>query len=326
MQFVMKRYPVDLLLCILWSCVLVPLCIFEVEDPVRIVLGLPFVLFIPGYVLVAALFPSKKLDRGIDVVERVALSFGLSIAVVPLLGLVLNYTPFGIRLVPVLLSVFGFIVLIGVVAVFRWFRTPVDERFVLAVNVQLPGYSSRVDAVLSVVLVMCIVVALVLLVYVIVLPREGEKFTEFYLLGLEGNASGYPRNLSWNETAGVFVGVVNHEYRVVNYTVEVWLVNESLVYNDSSGENDTVYHHFWFVDSLSVQLNHTPIDLEGVWEPQWEQPFMFQPLQNGSLKLLFLLFDYRVVDSFEKNVDYGSLAAERIAGAYRSAHLWLSVS
>ncbi|MCC6050225.1 MAG: DUF1616 domain-containing protein, partial [Thermofilum sp.] len=34
--------------------------------------------------------------------ERLALSIGLSLALVPLVGLLLNYTPFGIRLYPVL--------------------------------------------------------------------------------------------------------------------------------------------------------------------------------------------------------------------------------
>jgi len=33
--------------------------------------------------------------EGIDGIERVALSFGLSIAIVPLIGLVLNFTPWG---------------------------------------------------------------------------------------------------------------------------------------------------------------------------------------------------------------------------------------
>ncbi len=53
----------------------------------RIILGLPFILFFPGYTLITALFP-KKSDLG--AIERVALSFGLSIAVVPLIGLILN--------------------------------------------------------------------------------------------------------------------------------------------------------------------------------------------------------------------------------------------
>ena len=61
--------------------------------------------FLPGYSLIAALFPRKD---DLDGIERIALSFGLSIAITPLLGLALNYTPFGIRLLPILivLSVF----------------------------------------------------------------------------------------------------------------------------------------------------------------------------------------------------------------------------
>jgi uncharacterized membrane protein len=67
--------------------------------PLRYVLGTVFVLFLPGYALVEALYP-----RGDELspLERLALSIGLSLALVPLVGLLLNYTPFGIRLYPVL--------------------------------------------------------------------------------------------------------------------------------------------------------------------------------------------------------------------------------
>jgi uncharacterized membrane protein len=70
------------------------------ETAVREFLGLPLVLFLPGYSLIAALFPAKS---DLDGIERTALSFGLSIAVVPLIGLGLNYTPWSIRLVPILI-------------------------------------------------------------------------------------------------------------------------------------------------------------------------------------------------------------------------------
>jgi uncharacterized membrane protein len=69
--------------------------------PLRYILGSFFVLFIPGYTLIEALYPE---ERSLSPLERVALSIGLSIALVPLIGLLLNYTPFGIRLYPVLLS------------------------------------------------------------------------------------------------------------------------------------------------------------------------------------------------------------------------------
>lgn len=82
----------------------------------RILIGVPFILFFPGYTLVCALFPRKE---ELDEIERVALSIGLSIAVVPLLGLVLNYTPFGIRFYPVLVSLFVFTFLMSVAAGYR---------------------------------------------------------------------------------------------------------------------------------------------------------------------------------------------------------------
>jgi len=85
-------------------------------EPARITLGLVFVLFLPGYVLVAALYPRKD---DLDLVERLALSLGLSIAVVPLIGLALNYSPWGIRLDPILAFLTLFIVLAASVAVYR---------------------------------------------------------------------------------------------------------------------------------------------------------------------------------------------------------------
>jgi uncharacterized membrane protein len=84
-------------------------------SPIRIILCLPLVLFLPGYSLIAVLFPRKD---DLDAIERIALSFGLSIAVVPLLGLALNYTPFGIHLSPILtvLSVFTISLAMGAYA------------------------------------------------------------------------------------------------------------------------------------------------------------------------------------------------------------------
>lgn len=52
----------------------------------RIVFGSVYVLFLPGFVLTFAFFEKKE----IDVTERVALSFALSIAIVPLLVFYLN--------------------------------------------------------------------------------------------------------------------------------------------------------------------------------------------------------------------------------------------
>ena len=79
--------PLNLLVFIL----VVAIVLFP-SNVLRIILGIPFLLFFPGYALMAALFPKRE---GMYGVERIALSFGLSIAVVPLIGLILNYTHWG---------------------------------------------------------------------------------------------------------------------------------------------------------------------------------------------------------------------------------------
>jgi hypothetical protein len=81
----------------------------------RYAFGSVLVLFLPGYALIEALYPKRELDE----LTRFALSIGLSLALVPLIGLVLNYTPFGIRLIPVALSLAGLTVILLVVALTR---------------------------------------------------------------------------------------------------------------------------------------------------------------------------------------------------------------
>ena len=102
--------------------VTVPL-IFLVSGPplvyLRYVLGALFVLYLPGSMLIEALY-SKAQD--LEGLERVALSIGLSLAVVPLIGLVLNYTPWGIRLEPITASLVLFTEIMALVSLVRKFR------------------------------------------------------------------------------------------------------------------------------------------------------------------------------------------------------------
>lgn len=63
-------------------------------EALRIIFGSIFVLFLPGFVLSWIFFPDKN---EIDWIERAALAFGLSIAVVPLAVFYLNYL-FGVKI------------------------------------------------------------------------------------------------------------------------------------------------------------------------------------------------------------------------------------
>jgi uncharacterized membrane protein len=92
--------------------------------PLRWIIGSVFVLFIPGYVTVEALFPK---GRELDSIERFALSVGLSLALVPLVGLLLNYTPWGIRLTPIVISLTILTVGLAVIALARQYRISAER-------------------------------------------------------------------------------------------------------------------------------------------------------------------------------------------------------
>jgi hypothetical protein len=77
--------------------------------------GIMFVLWLPGYTLIKALFPGKELESA----DRVALSLGMSLAIVPLAGLMLNYSPWGIRLVPIVFTLSGLTTIFATTAVIR---------------------------------------------------------------------------------------------------------------------------------------------------------------------------------------------------------------
>ena len=131
-----ERIPRDLALMILLTLACIPFVLVPPlnETPVRIILGLLLVLFLPGYSLIAALFPAND-DLDLDGIERIAPELlGLGIAVVPLLGLALNYTPFGIRLVPILVVLSVFTVSLAVIAGVRRQGLSEGERFVVVVD------------------------------------------------------------------------------------------------------------------------------------------------------------------------------------------------
>lgn len=74
-----------------------------------------------------------------------------------------------------------------------------------------------VDKVLSIVLVVAIIGATGTLRYVISTPKVGERFTEFYILGPQGKAEGYPTSLKLGERGGFILGILNHEQEDMDY-------------------------------------------------------------------------------------------------------------
>jgi Protein of unknown function (DUF1616) len=89
----------------------------------RSVLGLIFVLFLPGYAFFKALFPStlpiNTNSESLESIIRITLSIGMSLALVPIVGLILSYTPWGIRLTPITLSLLASTTVCSIAAVLR---------------------------------------------------------------------------------------------------------------------------------------------------------------------------------------------------------------
>jgi len=86
-----------------------------------------------------------------------------------------------------------------------------------------------------------------------------------------------------------------------------------------------VYHHMWFMNKINITLDHTPINTEGPWMPQWEYNYNFSINQKGNFKLAFLLFT-NPTEQYEQIKDYKNIAEQKTNSAYRSLHLWLTVT
>ena len=127
----------DIALVNILSALLIAVIAFFPDSPVRILLGLPFMLFFPGYTLICALFPRNK---DLDIVERLTLCTGLSIAVTSLIGLALNYTAFGITLYSVVCSLFLFMLMMSVVAVYRRSTITPTDVFAPLAAVNMSGW------------------------------------------------------------------------------------------------------------------------------------------------------------------------------------------
>ncbi|PSP73858.1 hypothetical protein BRC86_07900 [Halobacteriales archaeon QS_3_64_16] len=249
---------------------------------------------------------------GIDGIERVALSIGLSVAVVPLVGLVLNFTPLGIRLVPIVLVLSA--LTLGTAALAarrRWALSP-EERFTIPyrewttnARSELFRPATRADAALNVLLVVSLLLATTSVGYALFVPSEGEGFTEFYLL-TENDSGGlvatdYPRNFTQGEGKPLVVGIENNEGESVEYTAVVTLQRVE------RGSNNTTR----VIEERELRRFGTQV----APNETWRRPHTLTPTMRGDrLRVAYLLYRGSVPE------DPGA------ENAYRELHLWVNVS
>jgi len=220
------------------------------ESVLRAPLAVPLLVFLPGYALVAVLFPRGRPvtetgdnpDRtGITGAERVVLSVALSFAVVPSLGLVLAVTPpdldtawltAGASAVTLACVVAASLrsspgVTAGRTGLRDWSEHHLDTspRDWPSAVCSLSGTDTRRDTALNAALVVVVVLAVALTGVTVFVADSGEAFTGLYLLSADGDRldTRYPDELSTEESLSLVVGIDNEEGESVNYTVVVQL-------------------------------------------------------------------------------------------------------
>lgn len=311
--FIKQDYPDDLIFVVVWmiaSIVAIYLPGLN-ETPIRVVLSLPIIIFIPGYSLISALFPKKD---DLSNMERIALSVGFSAAIIPLIGLGLNFSPWGIWLNPIMLSLTIFSLGLILVAYYRRVTLPSEEQFmvkfseiVITIRKSInSAENSRVDRILNYILVFFILAAIITTIFVIAFPKEGEHFSEFFILGGNKLATDYPVLINAGKTYPIYIGVGNHEYRNVNYTLETW----------------AILREFDTITNTSKIKNMDPLD---------RQSFVLSHNQTVVLpyNLIINASEYNRVEFLLFNETIPGLnvtGSERINKSYRDLHLWVTIN
>ena len=256
------------------------------QTPLRVILSLPILLFLPGYALISAMFPKKD---DLSIIERFSIGFGLSVAIFVFSGFALSVTSYKFRPYPLVLSLSVItMILVLVTFLLRW-RVSEDERFSFDYSTIQNYFKSlkmekkeptEIEKALTMVLIISIIISSGMLA-IAKLTFEEEKFSTLYILGEGGKADNYPLDLYLLEPESIMVGVENYEHSPVNYTLDVMLGG-------------------YLIDREKISLNH---------EEVWVQNFSFKPKHVGrGMKFQFLLFK------------------EDLSEPYRSVHLWVNSS
>jgi uncharacterized membrane protein len=99
---------------------------------IRSALGLIFVLFLPGFAFIRALFPerpsSEVSGEQLERKERLALSMGVSLIITPVTVLILNIFPGGVTVMPVTLSLLAITLVFATIALIREANTNLITR------------------------------------------------------------------------------------------------------------------------------------------------------------------------------------------------------
>jgi len=202
------------------TTLLVIFALTESNNFLRTVLGIAFVVFFPGYALQAALFPGQK---DLRLIERIVLSFALSIAVVPPLILFLNYTPWGITLSSVIIILGFYVFLISMFGIYRRSLLPEDECFKIIVP-EIASLKKRFKNNMIFYLVMIGVTLFSLMSFhSFANTSRNDGFSEFYLKSLDNGIENFTKGVKSGSKIEFVLGVRNFEFEDCDYTIKIYV-------------------------------------------------------------------------------------------------------
>jgi uncharacterized membrane protein len=219
---------------------------------------LPFVVFLPGYALVSALFPERYQDEeasdepveapapvamGISPLTRVGLAVAISVAAFPAVLWASSFVHESIRIVTSFYVLAAGTVLLTLVALGRRLALPSGKRFGVTAVTRLVGTvvrpfvtheqslsksatflpTSKRGVFVNVLLAASIVVFVSSVAVAYAAPTQGQQFTELYLTTQSDDgefvAANYPQSFEAGQTQPVYATVTNHEGEQVTYTL-----------------------------------------------------------------------------------------------------------
>ncbi|MEN6329106.1 MAG: DUF1616 domain-containing protein [Methanobacteriaceae archaeon] len=224
------------------------------QPAIIMILGFPFLTFVPGYAVMAVLFP----DRKVGGLKRAVLSVTISLLFSLLFVAGLNWYPSGNGELVILIFLMFLSLVLCFLAYHRRLKLPENQRFQVQFNLPRPRDKSQV---ISLILLILLALGIIFTVYLALTPPPQEKFTEFYILGLDDKAN-YNTNLSVGQDSDLKIGIVNHEQKQTSYLLLVRLEGNILL-------------------KQNLTLNQ---------DERREIAVTFTPTNNGTQKLEFLLF------------------------------------
>ncbi|WP_418286659.1 DUF1616 domain-containing protein [Halorubrum sp. DTA46] len=315
----------DLLLALVMTAVVWGFILFGAEsNPLQLLIGVLYVVFLPGYAFVAVLFPSRSSEstnslsrialnrerpKAITITERVVLSVGMSVVLVPFVGVVAHFSGWGVAAETIVALVGVLTAVLSLAGIAARLRLPRDQRFGLVsadplrrVHAWVFDRNDTREVALSAFVVAGLLIAVVGIGAAAALTPNGEQYTEFYLLGEDEGADdsiadNYPSEIVGGEFGPMQLGVTNQEGGERTYTVV-----EQVQRTDGTGAGTAVV-----ASRDTDQFEVTAAHGETV-----ERAVSVEPtLRGGNVRVVYLLY----VGEPPEDPDVDS--------AYRTTHVWI---